>query len=633
MNKDLVYVIGKDSHNKDDLTRILSEHNEIRFVSLAGVDLVGHETDEKIPVKIFIEDMDTFLNGIAVQTDGSSVYLPTIATLDNAKIDMKADLNCNWFVDYNYENLDPMTGLPVGTLKIPCFLYHEEIPVDSRHILLNAVNYFKDNITNLINTYPECLNGFGFKKEDIAEIKITSATELEFWVMTPNDRRDIEELSTSQELHEQYWAKTRGAVRTALEQTLEEMEKYGFEPEMGHKEVGGVKSRLDQDGSLTGIMEQLEIDWKYSTAIQSGDNEIFIKRIVKEIFRKNGMDVTFLAKPIPGVAGSGEHTHIGIAAKLKSGKLVNLFHPTTDSYMSIFGYASLMGILKNYEVMNPFITSSNEAFKRLKKGFEAPICIVTSLGRSTEVPSRNRTILVGLIRDENNPMATRFELRSPNPHTNTYLCITTMLMAMADGIEYAVKNNRNEDELLKELSKEAGENATYLENARCYRSEVDVFDDYTDEERDAYFGKVPSTVYENVKAFEEYRSKTEVLMKGDVLSEKLITSFKAATTTKWLTEIQYRIIPDLAKEIVSSKLLHDPNTASDLDIANWMKIRDLRIELMKDSIDRKSLFTNIKDAIAIMDYDKVSDLQKIIYIKMDELRKLYADYKRNLLDI
>ena len=633
MNKDLVYVIGKDSHNKDDLTKILSEHNEIRFVSLAGVDLVGHETDEKIPVKIFIEDMDTFLNGIAVQTDGSSVYLPTIATLDNAKIDMKADLNCNWFVDYNYENLDPITGLPVGTLKIPCFLFHEGIAVDSRHILLNAVNYFKDNITNLINTNPECLNGFGLKKEDIAEIKITSATELEFWVMTPNDSRDIEELSTSQELHEQYWAKTRGAVRTALEQTLELMGKYGFEPEMGHKEVGGVKSRLDQDGSLTGIMEQLEIDWKYSTAIQSGDNEIFIKRIVKEVFRKNGMDVTFLAKPIPGVAGSGEHTHIGIAAKLKSGKLVNLFNPTTDSYMSIFGYASLMGILKNYEVMNPFITSSNEAFKRLKKGFEAPICIVTSLGRSTKLPSRNRTILVGLIRDENNPMATRFELRSPNPHTNTYLCITTMLMVMLDGIKYAVENNRNEDELLKELSKEAGENATYLEKDRCYRSEIDVFDDYTDEERDAYFGKVPSTVYENVKAFEEYSSKTEVLMKGDVLSKKLITSFKAATTTKWITEIQYRIIPDLAKEIVNSKLLHDPNTASDLDIANWMKIRDLRIELMKDSLSKKSLFTNIKDAIAIMDYDKVSELQKTIYSKMEELRKLYLDYKRNLLDI
>ena len=633
MSKELVYVIDKDSHNKDTLTKILTDHSEIRFVSLAGVDLVGHETEEKIPIKIFMEDMDTFLYGIAVQTDGSSVYLPTIATLDNAKIDMKADLNCNWFIDYNFENLHPETKLPVGTLKIPCFLYHEGIAVDSRHILLNAVNYFKQNIMDLIKRNPKCLNGFDLKEDDIEEIKITSATELEFWVMSPNDRRDIEELTTSQELHEQYWAKTRGAVRTALEKTLETMEKYGLHPEMGHKEVGGVKSKLEQDGSLTGIMEQLEIDWKYSTAIQCGDNEIFVKRIVKEIFRKNGMDVTFLAKPIQGVAGSGEHTHIGVAAKLKSGKMVNLFHPTTDSFMSIFGYGSLMGILKNYEVMNPFITSSNEAFKRLKKGFEAPICIVTSLGRSTKVPSRNRTILVGLIRDENNPMATRFELRSPNPHTNTYLCITTMLMAMSDGIEYAILNNRNEAELLAELSKTSGEDALYLEKNRSYRSEVDVFDDFSDEERDAFFGKVPMTVYENVRAFEEYKDKVEILKKGEVLSEKLIQSFKVATTNKWVTEVQYRILPDLAKEIVNTKSLHDPNTSSDLDISNWMKIKDLRIELMKDSFSKKSLFTNIKEAISAGDYNRVSDLQKVIYGKMDELRKLYGEYKRNLLDI
>ena len=633
MSKDLVYVIEKNSHTSEELVKILDKHKEIKFVSLSGIDLVGHETDEKIPIKIFLEDMDTFLNGIAVQTDGSSVYLPTIASLDNAKIDMKADLNCNWFIDYNYENIDEETGLPVGTLKIPCFLFHEGIAVDSRSILLNAVNYFKSNLMDLLKNNPESLENFNIKVEDIEEIKITSATELEFWVMTPNDKRDIEELSTSQELHEQYWARTRGAVRTALEQSLEMMERYDLEPEMGHKEVGGVKSKLDQDGSLTGIMEQLEIDWKYSTAIQCGDNEIFVKRIVKETFRKNGMDVTFLAKPVPGVAGSGEHTHFGVAAKLKSGKMMNLFNPSTDSFLSPIGYGAIMGVLKNYEVINPFITSSNEAFKRLKKGFEAPICIVTSLGRSTKLPSRNRTILIGLIRDENNPMATRFELRSPNPHTNTFLCIATMLMAMLDGINYAISSQKSESELLAELSKKAGELATYLEKDRAYRSEEDVFEDFTDEERESYFGKVPSTVYENIYAFEEYKDKTQVLKKGDVLGDKLITSFKAASMEKWLTEIQHRIIPAFSHEIVQLKALHDPNTSSDLDISNWMKIRDLRIELMKDSFSKKSLFTETKDAIVAEDYKKVSDMQKIIYSKVDELRKLYIEYKRNLLDI
>ncbi len=633
MSKDLIYVIEKELHNKEALTEILSQHKEIKFVSLSGVDLIGHETEEKIPVRVFLEDLDTFLYGIAVQTDGSSVYLPTIASLDNAKIDIKADLNCNWFVDYNYENICEETNLPVGTIKIPSFLYHDGSPVDSRHILLNAVKYFEENTLKLIDENPQALNGFGFTKDDIAEIRITAATELEFWVMTPNDIRDIEELSTSQELHEQYWAKTRGAVRTALEQSLQMMEKYNLYPEMGHKEAGGVKARLQTDGSLSGIMEQLEIDWKYSTAVQCGDNELLVKRIVKEVFRKNGMDVTFLAKPIAGVAGSGEHVHLGVAAKLKSGKMANLFNPTTDSFLSKIGYGSIMGILNNYEVMNPFITTSNEAFKRLKKGFEAPICIVTSLGKSTKQPSRNRTVLLGLIRDENNPMATRFELRSPNPHTNTFLCIATMLMGMNDGIEYAIKNNRSEAELLEELSKNPGDDATYLKKERAYRSEIDVFDDFTDEERDRYFGKVPSTVYENISAFEEYPDKTGVLKKGDVIGDKIIRSFTAAATNKWVTEIEHRILPDLFKEIKNTKALHDPSNSSDLDITNWMNIRDLRIELVKDSSSKKSLFKAIKEAIAVEDYQTVSDLQKKIYAKMDQMRKLYSEYKRNLLDI
>ncbi|WFA08835.1 glutamine synthetase [Tissierella sp. Yu-01] len=632
MNKNLIYVIGKDSHDKDALTQLLSEHNEIKFVSLSGVDLIGHETEEKIPVKIFIEDMDTFLNGIAVQTDGSSVYLPTIATLDNAKIDMKVDLDRNWFVEYNYDNIDEETGLPVGTLIMPCYLYHDGIPVDSRHILLNSTKYFEESILDLLNKNTEILKSYDFTSDDIAEIRVTAATELEFWVMTPNDSRNIEELSTSQELHEQYWAKVRGSVRTAMEQTLEMMGLYGFDPEMGHKEVGGVKSRLEPDGSLTGIMEQLEIDWKYSSTIQTGDNELFVKRIIKEVFRRNGMEVTFLAKPIPGVAGSGEHTHIGVTAKLKSGKLINLFHPIKETYMSVIGFGALMGILKNYEVMNPFITSSNEAFKRLKKGFEAPICIVTSLGKSPKVPSRNRTVLIGLIRDEYNPLATRFELRSPNPHSNTYLCIATMILAMLDGIEYAVRNRKSEEELLAELSKKPGEDSDYLEKDRAYRSEVDVFDDFTDEEREKYFGKVPSTVYENVSAFEEYSNKVEVLIRGNVLSEKLLTSYRVALINKWLTEIEHRILPSLANEILNAKALHDPQTASDLDISNWMKIRDLRIELMKDSFSKKSLFTIIKDAINKDEYETVSDLQKRIYNKMEELRGLYTDYRRNLLD-
>ncbi|EOU1109263.1 glutamine synthetase [Clostridium perfringens] len=633
MNKDLLFTIPKKYHNKESLISIFEDHPEIKFVSLVGVDLAGNDTDEKIPSKLFLKDIDSFLHGTAVQTDGSSVVLPGIATLNNAKVDMIADLDCNWFVDYNYDFIDPLTNRPVGTLRIPCFLIHEDKAVDSRHILKNSIDTFKSNIFSLLKKYPETLNDLNIKFDDIDDLLLTSATELEFWVKTPNDKALIEELSTSQVLQEQYWTRTKGNVRTALEQSLLYMDEYGFEPEMGHKEVGGVKAKLTSSGQFDHIMEQLEIDWKFSDAMQAADNELFIRTLVKETFRRNGLEVTFLAKPIDGVAGNGEHTHLSLSLKLKDGRIINLFNPTKNHFLSKIGYGSIMGILKNYEVMNPFISATTDSLKRLKPGFEAPVCIVTSLGQSPEIPSRNRTILAGLIRDPHSPLATRFELRSPNPFTNTYLCIASSYMAMLDGIKYALENDKTEDDLLAELSKKPGEEADYLEKSRAYRSEEDVFEDFTDSQRDEYFGVAPATVFENLSAFDKYPEKVEVLKVNSVFTDKLINSFKMATTKRWTTEITSRIIPSYTKDIRAAKQLHCCDKALDLDVSTWMTINELRHITMKDSYHRRSLFTQIKNAINESDFEKASDLQIKLDKNMSELNDLYSTYKKNLLDI
>ncbi|MFL0247644.1 glutamine synthetase [Candidatus Clostridium stratigraminis] len=632
MYKDLIYLVPKKEHSKDSLKKFLADHSEIKFVSLVGIDLAGNDTDEKIPVKVFLDDIDTFLNG-SVQTDGSSVALPGIASLNNAKVDIVADLEVNWYIDYNYENTDIETNKPVGTLRIPSFLLHEGKAVDSRNILNCSINYVKNTLLKLFKNYPESLKDYGIKYDDIEDIVPTSATELEFWVKTPNEKAEVEELSTSQVLKEQYWTRTKGSVRTALEESLIIMDRYGLEPEMGHKEVGGVKAKINESGNLTHIMEQLEIDWKYSTSLQAADNELLARTIVKETFRRYGLDVTFLAKPIEGVAGSGEHTHVGLALKLKNNKRINLFTANKDHYLSTIGYASVMGVLNNYEVINPFVSATNDSLRRLKPGFEAPVCIVTSLGHSIEVPSRNRTILMGLVRDVENPLATRFELRAPNPHTNTYLCLAALYMAMMDGISYALTNRKTEDDLLAELSKKPGEEASYLQKDRAYRTEEDVFEDFTTEDRERFFGKAPATVYENLTAFNKYPEKLNSLKAGDVLNDKLINSFRLAVVKRWLTEITGRIIVDYSDEIRDCKMLHSIDKALDLDVSNWMSINNLRYYIMKDSYTQKSLFTRIKDAVDAADYEEVSKLQIELEDKMKELRDLYAAYKKNLLDI
>ncbi|MBX7396234.1 glutamine synthetase [Clostridium chauvoei] len=628
----LIFTISKSNHNKEDLLNIFNNHPEIKFVSFVGVDLSGNDTDEKIPAKVFLEDLDSFLHGVAIQTDGSSVVLPGIATLNDAKVDMITDLNCNWFVDYNYDHIDASTNKPVGTLRIPSFLVHNHKPVCSRHILTSAVDTFKSTLFNIFKNKPQTLKPFNITFDDIDDIVITSASELEFWVKTPNDKAEIEELSTSQVLHEHYWTRTKGSVRTALEQSLLLMEEYGFEPEMGHKEVGGVKAKLESSGNFNHIMEQLEIDWKYSDAIQAADNEIFVKILVQEVFRRNGLEVTFKAKPIDGVAGSGMHIHLGVSLKLKNGKRINLFHATKEDFLSCLVYGAVMGILKNYEVMNPFISSTNNSLKRLKPGFEAPICVVTSLGLTPDNPSRNRTVLVGLIRDLQNPLATRFELRSPNPHTNIYLAIAVSYMAMLDGIIYATDNNKTEEELLIELSKKAGENSDYLEKDRAYRSEEDVFEYFTEEERNSFFGKAPATIYENLIQLDNNPNKLEILKRNNVMGDALINSFKLATTERWATEISHRVISNYSLEVRGYKQLHGSH-ALDLDVSNWMRINDLRHYIMKDTYTTKSLFTQIKEALASDDFATASTLSLKLDDMMSELRDLYVQYKKNLLDI
>ena len=628
----MLFTIGPEDHSADRIKTILNEHPEVQFVSLVGIDIGGHGTDEKIPVRAFIKDIDKFLTE-GVQTDGSSVVLPKIADLNNAKVDIIPDLNVNWYVDYNFDNVPQSIGLPVGSLRIPSYLRHNDtFEVGSRVVLRDAVADFKKELMELLKANPYVFEYMDLDSADeIEDLIVTSATELEFWVKTPDEQSDREQLTTAQELKEQYWKRTVGPVRTALERALNILDRYGLEMEMGHKEVGGVKAKMGHSGHYDHIMEQLEIDWKYSDALQAADNEKQVKYIVRDIFRLHGLDVTFMAKPMEGVAGNGEHTHLGLAAKLKDGRVVSMFASKDGrDFLNVIGYGALMGILKNYEVVNPFISATNDAFNRLKPGFEAPVCTVTSMGHSVETPSRNRTVLAGLIREMGNPLATRFELRSPNPNSNTYLVIAASYMAMLDGIRAAVTAGKTPSELEKSISKKKGEEDFYLETGREYRSEKDVFAHYIPEERDDIFGRPPETVWENITAFDKYPEKLEIFKSGGVMTDIVLESYREAIVNQWATELYNRIIPNAMDTVRSCRKLHNEN-ATDYDIGMWAKISAQRDKIAKNTMNRFCILKKISDALDKADYNLASQLQLSAQREIRKLIDMYSSYKRNLL--
>ena len=86
----MIYKIDKEFHNAEDMARLLENSPEIRFVSLVGLDIYGHDTDEKIPVSELTKDYDAFMKRGA-QTDGSAVLLPKIVDIANGRVDMIPD--------------------------------------------------------------------------------------------------------------------------------------------------------------------------------------------------------------------------------------------------------------------------------------------------------------------------------------------------------------------------------------------------------------------------------------------------------------------------------------------------------------------------------------------------------------
>ena len=626
---DLLYQLPTDTHNAKDLVLLLGNHPEICFVSLVGIDMAGNDTDEKIPVSIFLDNLDGFLNGYMIQTDGSSVVLPGIATLNDGRIDFEIDKDVIWFVDYNYDNIDPVTEKPIGTLRIPSFLIHNGERVCSRSILKRASERFSQEIREFLFADPSLCTELGFSLSELVSIELLVATELEFWVSSPDDRINTQQLSVSENLKDQYWKRTKGVVRTALEQSVLLLGLYGFKPEMAHKEVGGIKAHLSGKGEFHNILEQLEIDWQYAFVRQAADYELFARIMIKEVFRLHGLDVSFSAKPLAGVPGNGEHIHLNAIAICKDGRRINLFLPTDPAvdYLGKIGWGSLFGFMKHYSLINSFVSTTNDAFMRLQPGFEAPTHVVASLGLDIHTPSRNRTVLLCLIRNSENYEQTRFEIRSPNPHTNTYLCISAISQCMLDGIRYAVHSSKSTKELENMFCKEPGEHGDYLEDERCYRSEDDIFEKHSAEERNRLFGTPPATVYESIRTLLHDDALIPVLCSGSVFTDDLLASYAHAMLDAWQTDLSDNIIFQNLTQIRNLVAYHNPQNSYDEGM--WKEIDKIKNRLAKDTQDYVSIFKEIRLAIDAKNLRELSRLQLQMSVLQNEVMALYAEYCQN----
>ena len=170
---------------------------------------------------------------------------------------------------------------------------------------------------------------------------------------------------------------------------------------------------------------QHEINFKYADILTAADLATTYKWVVKTIAAQYGLHATFMPKPVFGINGSGMHVNMSF---FKDGDN-SFYDANNDLELSDTAYSFIAGVLENVKnfvaVTNPLVNS----YKRLVPGYEAPCYLAWS--------ASNRSALIRI--PAKRGMATRVELRCPDPSSNPYLTFAVIASAGLDGVEKGLK--------------------------------------------------------------------------------------------------------------------------------------------------------------------------------------------------
>ena len=204
--------------------------------------------------------------------------------------------------------------------------------------------------------------------------------------------------------------------------------------------------KLERAHHEVGAPGQAEINYRFDTMVNSADDLLKFKYIVKNTAELWGKTATFMPKPVFGDAGSGMHTHM------------SLWKDGEPLFFDEEGYAGLSdtarwyigGILHHAPSLLAFTNPTINSYRRLVKGYEAPINLAYSAG--------NRSAAVRIPLTGSNPKAKRIEFRAPDASGNPYLAFAAQLMAGIDGIRNRIEPIAPIDKDLYELPPEEAQN-------------------------------------------------------------------------------------------------------------------------------------------------------------------------------
>jgi len=359
-------------HTPDDVKRIVTEQ-DVKFIRLQFTDIFGTLKN----VSITSDLLEKALNNQCM-FDGSSIE--GFVRIEESDMYLRPDPNT--FAIF------PWRSQSEKVARMICDVYNPDgtpFEGDPRYVLKKTLKEAAD-LGYTLNAGPEC-EFFLFQVDNNGVPTTVTHDNAGYFDLGPvdlgeNARRDMCLL-------------------------LEEM---GFEIEASHHEGAG---------------GQHEIDFKYADVLETADNIMTFKLVVKTVAHQHGLHASFMPKPITGINGSGMHTNQSLS---RAGE--NAFYDPADKLaLSGIAYSYIAGIMKNIKAMAALTNPLVNSYKRLVPGYEAPVYIAWS--------TKNRSPLIRI------PAArgagTRIELRNPDPSCNPYLALAAMLAAGLDGIKNNLK--------------------------------------------------------------------------------------------------------------------------------------------------------------------------------------------------
>ncbi len=157
----------------------------------------------------------------------------------------------------------------------------------------------------------------------------------------------------------------------------------------------------------------------HGDALLAADQSLMLKRAVRGVARRHGMDATFMAKPYAKQSGSGMHVHFSVLDK----KGNNIFAGKDRKGTPALRHA-IAGLLGSMPDCTAIFAPNYNSYRRFAKNSHAPTTV--SWGYD------NRMAAVRV--PESGLAATRIEHRVGGADANPYLILAAMLAGAYDGL-------------------------------------------------------------------------------------------------------------------------------------------------------------------------------------------------------